>query len=259
MGGVHRYYRHRPIIGETISCSVNSIRAEDLEEAVLRHVEDVIFREGYLDGIERRLEFCIRQSGGDTKVSFQHCEAELSKIDKQIKTTIRLLSEMTEEGVEPVLKEALLDLKNKKSETESTRTALFNQLSDFETPAELRSRIELTVKEFRSAVGKASPTMLKRVLHKVFSGIALNNGVARLAYAEGPSVIVTHSTKSKSVAPDLQSGAIPFWAGGKRKLVMVSEHQDSPPLGAANPNLKVKSGFIVRNGVFGANSMITSR
>ncbi len=55
---VHRYYRHAKIKGEVISCPADWIPAEEVEAAVINHLDEVLCREGYLDSVQ----------GGDRKI-----------------------------------------------------------------------------------------------------------------------------------------------------------------------------------------------
>jgi hypothetical protein len=49
---VIRYYTHRPIEGQPVTCSTKRFQADLVEMTVVNHFLHVLQREGYLDGIE---------------------------------------------------------------------------------------------------------------------------------------------------------------------------------------------------------------
>ena len=52
-GGARRYYVHHAIRGEKENCAIRSLPAEELEQAAFQLLDEVIYKEGYLDGIEK--------------------------------------------------------------------------------------------------------------------------------------------------------------------------------------------------------------
>ena len=58
--------------------------AEKLEQDILNHLDEILFREGYFETLERRLNSAFEQSKGEEKAKLKHVEAELQQIQNQI-------------------------------------------------------------------------------------------------------------------------------------------------------------------------------
>ena len=253
---VHRYYTHHGIRGEAVTCSMKSVRADDLEQSVLNHVDEMLFREGYLDSLQRRLGHAYGLSTKDTKAAIKRYESDLIRIEKEIYSTIKITSEMGDVGIDKGLKDTLIKLTNQKSEAE-------RQLEDFKTILESaqsevddRKAIELNASELKRAKSKATPAMLKRLIQKLFSGIAVSDGVAAVSYWKSPFQETVNPNAKIKKAPEFSSGAVILFPLGKRKLVKIQTFEGLPPLPFRSADLKVMGGYIIKNGGLERNEVI---
>jgi len=55
---IHSYYGHKQLIGEKISCPIKRFPANQIEEAVIQHLDKVLSEIGYLDQINENIEKC---------------------------------------------------------------------------------------------------------------------------------------------------------------------------------------------------------
>ncbi len=230
---VHRYYVHRNIPGEPTTCSIRGVNAEELETRVLDHMEEVLLRDGYLDGLEARLEIAYRNSGADLGVRLSSTETEIQQIDRDMLSTIRLMDEMKDEGMEQMLKATLKDLKHKKDKATAAMRELKDQQSAAQSAHEDRIEIEDRAREVKKIRRRAKPATLKRLLRNLISAVTISEDGARVGYWG---------------ASDRKSGALAHSMVGLRKFVkgMTFGISEASLLGAGSKGFF--SGSIVKNG-----------
>ncbi|MEK6624183.1 MAG: recombinase family protein, partial [Bdellovibrionota bacterium] len=51
----HRYYGHKKVVGETIACKYARFRADEIEEIVVQHLDDILLRAGHLDSVAENI------------------------------------------------------------------------------------------------------------------------------------------------------------------------------------------------------------
>lgn len=249
-GGVHRYYVHRPIRGDVVTCEVKTIRAEDLEQAVINHLDEVIFRDGYFKGLEKRLGFSYNQSQGDNKTILAKSETEYLKIEREIQKTIEIMSELSSHGMDTALKNTLIKFTDKKLEIENQISAISANMEKTFTSKEDRDFIELNASTFSKAKNKATPAMLKRLLHNLISAIVLTKGKASVSYWTRNSFDSLTTNSNSKMASDQKSGATSLLLYRHRKFILSHQHNNTQPLATASSDKMVKSGYIVKNGAF---------
>ena len=245
---VHRYYTHHGIRGDAVTCSMKSVRADELEQSVLNHVDEMLFREGYLDSLRRRLGHAYGLSTKDTKAAVMRCESDLVRIEKEIYSTIKITSEMGNVGIGAGLKDTLIKLTSQKADTERQLADLRVTLENVQSEVDDRKAIELNAAELKRAKAKATPAMLKRLIQKLFSGIAVSDGVAAVSYWKSPFREAANPNVQIKKAPEFSSGAVILLPLGKRKLVKIQTFEGLPPLPSGTADLKVMGGYILKNG-----------
>ena len=247
-GGVHRYYVHRPIRGEVVNCEVKTIRADDLENAVLNHMEEVIFRNGYFNGLERRLGFSYNQSQGDKKAILNKNQIECLKIEREIQKTIEIMSELSGHGMDSALKDTLIKFADRKREIEKQTNAITATVEDTCTPKEDREFIEINAATFLKAKKKATPAMLKRLLHNLISGIVLSKGKASISYWTRTSFDSLSTHTNGKMASDIKSGATSLLLHKHRKFILNQKNDKRLPSTPKGSDSMVESGYIVKSG-----------
>ena len=254
-----RYYVHAPRTTVPSTCQLKTISANDLEKKVLDHLDEVLFREGYLESIEKRLEFSYRQKSADTNHLLAQCQANLNQIDQEIHATLKLMTTMANQGLDVLLAESLKKLNQQKITTESELDGLKSRVQQPLDAKSDRKVIEIRATELKRAKSKATPAMIKRLLHKVVAGIVVNTEKAKVAYwgtADSDSLDI--ETK-KMAASDKSSGAATITAPtGRRKLELVQNFQGVPPLLGGVESDRSCGSHAVENG-WGANKKLTPR
>lgn len=247
-GGVSRYYVHRPIRGEVVNCSVKTIRADDLEDAILNHMEEVIFRNGYFNGLEKRLSKSYNQSQDDKKVILSKGQGELLKIDREIQKTIEIMSELSAKGMDIALKDTLIKFTDKRKEIENQIAAISDNDDQSYSSKDDREFIELNATTFLKAKKKATPAMLKRLLHNLISAIVLSKGKASISYWTRTSFDSLSTNTNDKMASDIKSGATSLLLHKHRKFILSQKNDNTLPSNPKGSNGMVESGYIVKNG-----------
>lgn len=179
---VHRYYVHRPIQGEKVTCSVKSIRADDVETKVLEHLDTVIVREGYLNGIEDRIAAQAHPMKNDCESEKLQCEAALRQIGQDVQATIRATANLDAESGGQLLRDTLKNLQDRKAQLEARMREIEDRLESIPAPKEARRAIEYNLAEYREAKRAARRIMLKRLLSLVIEDIVVESGSLLIRY-----------------------------------------------------------------------------
>lgn len=248
--GVHRYYVHRSIRGEKATCAVRSLPAKDMEDAVFHHLDEVIGREGYLDGLEKCLEFVAKRDTTDQKSIEKQHRQDLEKIEQEILTTIRVASDLKADvGIGDMLKSTLGKLKDEKDKIERLLRDLVNSSADScLSGAEARYVIELNLAEYRKARARAKASLVKRLIRRIFSAIVVGANGAKVSYGTTESRSITNRNRSSLAAPDDSSGAAGPSRFSKRRLMMIQEIKNPPRHPLISMDEKVLGGHIFQNG-----------
>jgi hypothetical protein len=213
-------------------------------------MDEVIFRDGYFKGLEKRLGFSYNQSQGDNKAILAKNETEYIKIEREIQKTIEIMSELSSHGMDAALKNTLIKFTDKKLEIEKQISAISANMEETFTAKEDRDFIELNAMTFRKAKNKATPAMLKRLLHNLVSAIVLSKGKASVSYWTRNSFDSLTTTTNSKMASDQKSGATSLLLYRHRKFIHCHKIDSTLPLTAKGSNQLVESGYIVKNGAF---------
>lgn len=185
---VHRYYSHSKRI-KNLECSVQRIRADEIEGHVLQYLTKTIVQAGYFDRIEANLEKAVEEHPKQVRTEIQRLKKSLSEIDREIASTFKLQSQL-EFGSEAgkLAAEHLNKLGN-------DRKAISLRLEDHQEvesslreTAEIRNVIEGKVLEFKKGFPKTSPAVKRRLVRKVLN---------RMIYADGELNIFFNTTEDQ--------------------------------------------------------------
>jgi site-specific DNA recombinase len=179
----YRYYVHRPSRDEGVACTIKTVRADEIEQAILNQLDHVLFREGYLDGIEKRIDEITKPQKEAQQEELSRRRGQLSQVQRQIQAAFRLHAEMGAEIVDDLFKDELVRLKAEKASIESSIKDLEQHLSDeVPTGAEGRKTLAINLAEYKKAKGGANQLLLKRLMRKVVESIVLEPNRIALNY-----------------------------------------------------------------------------
>lgn len=87
---VHRYYKHASSKGDVITCSIKRIRADEVEEAISKHLFKILDDGGYLANISERIASIEKESrGADSEIRTQ-LEKQLAQVEIEMEAAFKL-------------------------------------------------------------------------------------------------------------------------------------------------------------------------
>ena len=207
----HRYYGHKPGIASLITCKIKRFRADEIEQAVLQHLDEMILRAGYLDKVEANIREIIGGQNADNQMEREQIQKDLSSLDREIDSVIQLHTEMAgSSDIKNVIREKLEKLAERKK-------ALGNYLETLETRAqrnqdakEARMVIEDKVKAFKKGWHKATPSTQKRLIRRLIESLVYTPDGLRTHYVTAKDVEPVLPASQSKKAPESFPGALPF-------------------------------------------------
>ena len=193
----HRYYVHRKLIGEPVKCRVKRFRAEEVEKAILEHLDMVLERNGYLDGLEKKFEQKFEVRHQDLKRKRASFETRLIDLDKEIDMAFNLHNQMAQSAGVDLIKERLSKLSETKSGVRRQLEEISLELGQNPNSSFVRQKVEENIIYFRNAWRKATPYQQKSLMKLVFDSLAV--GPEEIgAYYKIPSDEVSEGIEAQS-------------------------------------------------------------
>ena len=186
-GGVYRYYTHRSKQGRKLSCSINNLKAQDLETQVLNHLDNVLKQEGYLDNLERRMSDQENGQHLSLKKEKRTKLIDLESVNQEIDSCFHLQASLKkEEGLDNLTKNQLRNLDTRKIKIENRLKEIDLELESRLTPVSIRSAIEsnLVALHKRKAVTRLN---LKRLIRRVVKDIVVSPKGLEINYWATPT------------------------------------------------------------------------
>lgn len=238
---IHRYYIHRPIHGEKVTCQIKSLRADEIEQEVLKHLDVILTREGHMAQIEGRIIDLARPIKIRLKTEKERRLDELTQIEKEINSAFRLHAELGDGVVDELFKERLRGLQSKKQLIQNRMAEIKDQQESSTDPVEARKTIEENLAEFQKAKKTASRVMLKRLIRKVVAGIVMEPNRVALRYWTGNEALDEAPASETKKA----SGAIP-----EASIFNIADHRPglALPLGPDYGAKAVGGSDVIKNG-----------
>ena len=177
---VHRYYGHKQLVTETILCPIKRFSADEIEEAVISHLDKVIGESGHMDKIETNIE----KSMGSNKNAIMSKKVSLEKSIDRLKTEIegvfRLAGTFSSDTAgSELVQEKLQALALKKKSLEKEK----EEVEQAERNAALITRskqvIEANIATLKKGIRKAAPSLQKKLFSNLFNKLILTeNGIS---------------------------------------------------------------------------------
>jgi site-specific DNA recombinase len=178
----HRYYGHKKVVGETIACKYARFRADEIEDVIVKHLDEILLSAGYLDTVTENIRKITNSQGADGLTERDRVQKELAVIENDIDSVFSLFSEMGKETQAlGLVKEKLENLAEKKRKLTNYKVEVMARIEKHNDIKEARAVIENNALAFKKGWKKANPTTQKRLLRRlvdklVFSG----NGIHAL-------------------------------------------------------------------------------
>ncbi len=168
----HRYYSHKKVVGETIPCKHMRFRANDIEDAVVQHLDEILLRAGHLDKVEVNMRKIMSTQSENNIGERERVQKELKEIENDIDATFSLFTLMGQTAGSAILvKEKLEVLAEKKKKLTIYQTAVLDKIERNNDIKEARTIIEDNARAFKRGWRKANPATQKRLLRRLIDGL----------------------------------------------------------------------------------------
>lgn len=169
--GVYRHYTHAGKV-EDMRCSFKRVRADKIEEIVVKHLTTTILQAGYLEKIEVGLAESIKAEPKELKERASKIQKAIAELDSEISSTFRMQSRL-KDGTAAVQLAA-----DRLEELAQKRKELHLQLLEVRARAEgamevrdVVSGIQDRILEFKKGFSKATPAVKRRLIRKVLGNL----------------------------------------------------------------------------------------
>ena len=211
-GVVHRYYGHTKIVSSDKKCTIKNFRADEIEKAVLDHLDEIITRSGHINRIEKSIKTHLASSSKDLKMELELKEKSLHDLERDIDSVMRFQFSM-----DPKSQAATLLVEKLEALAEQRKT-LKQSLEDIKarmdvSPDAKRSRMNLeqNLERFNRGWKKANPTVKKRFLRRMLDCLVYTNEGIKTFYHLDMLESVKNKRNEKNLAEGKNPSAIPFF------------------------------------------------
>lgn len=165
---IHRYYKHSNKRNSSSKCSVERIRADDIEQVVVNHLTEVVGRAGYFDGLEKKLKTSLNDGPRQIAEEIIQTKKSLSEVEREISSTFRLQMQVNVGTEAAQLTAEHLDKLGKQKKILMARLLDLEESELSQKDAEeVREEIETKILEFKKGFPKAPVAVRRRLLRKV--------------------------------------------------------------------------------------------
>lgn len=180
---VHRYYVHRPIEGEKVECSIKTIRAEDIEQKILEHLDVRLTSDGYLQQLGERVVEMKKAESKDESSELERRERELTQVNRDIDAAFRMLAtEGASDSLLDVSRQKLEEYTATKKRLEARIADLKWQIADGLSATKEMELVAQSLEDFKRLRKKGNRKGLKRLIRKVFAAIKVERHRLGLFY-----------------------------------------------------------------------------
>jgi len=206
----HRYYGHKIIVGETNTCRVKRFRSEDVEAAVINHLDEMFLRAGYLDQIEENIRRLMVGKKSDAWAEKERVKNQLLSLDKELEAAFKLHSEMnTSRAVLELVLEKLESLAEKKKGLLKYLESVEELIQKDNDAKEARKVIEDHALAFKKGWKKAKPSTQKRLLRRLIDQLIYTPEGLFTYYVTSGEISSNALKASGSLASEQDSGGSP--------------------------------------------------
>ena len=180
---IHRYYGHKQLVGEKITCPIKRFPASEIEEAILQHVDKTLSEPGHLDLIENNIEKSVGADRSATKAKKQTLAKAIEKTEVEIDSIFNIVSNMKSGSAGT---ELIQDKLQKLAEKKKSLDQEMNLLNQMEQTSNLVSGakkfIETNVRAVKASLKRAKPHLQKKLLGTLFQQLIATDAGIKVFY-----------------------------------------------------------------------------
>jgi site-specific DNA recombinase len=171
---VHRYYSHKRIPGVDMKCSNKRVRANDIEDAIINHLDKVLLKAGYLDIVEMNIKNSLKVQRKDFMAIKISIDGQISQLSTEIDQVFKLQLGMASESAgSTLIREKLDELANRRNLLIQQKEQIVHDLQIEQEISDAKSYIEDNALMFKKGFKKSTPIVQRRLFQRLFSSIYL--------------------------------------------------------------------------------------
>lgn len=248
---VHRYYAHVKRKGETVTCKIKRISADDLEATIIKHLGKILHRAGYFSGIEKNINSLYSTNGEKVKGEIKLTEAAMNELDLEIRGAFKIQSNVdsTSDSFKLVI-EQMDQLAQKKKELVQRIDRLRELSADDHGLSESLEFIRDRLTDIQRGWAKMTVAQKKRLLRRLIvrlevhpDKVGINYFMANGMETSGPLSVEFPSNETGSIG-DQKNNVYPLKRRGPPESNLSVQNLrelkngDSAPARTGNPHLR---------------------
>ena len=164
----HRYYGHSKIDKGDKPCSVKNLRADDIEKAVLNHLDEILSKSGHLNKIETNMKNFLMVTNEDMKKEKEMKENTLHALEMEIDSALKYQFSVDAKSQTAILMtEKLEKMAEQRKLLKTSLEAIKDRLYASGDARAARLTLEDNLEKFKRGWKKAAPIVQKRFLRRM--------------------------------------------------------------------------------------------
>ena len=173
---VHRYYGHSKIDKGTHACKVKNLRADDVEQAVLNYLEEIVVKAGHINRIEKNMKAHLMATSEDLKLELEYKEKALHDLEKDIDSALRFqFSIESKSQAAALVAEKLEAMAEQRKLLKIALESIKARVDSSNDAKASRMNLEENLGKFKKGWQKANPTVQKRFLRRMLDCLVYTN------------------------------------------------------------------------------------
>lgn len=178
---VYRHYTHAEK-AQNVKCSFKRVRADKLEEVLVKHLTATIWKAGYLETIEKKLTEAIQEEPLVLKDRLEKVQKEISSVDLEISSIIKTQAQLKSSISIQLMEEELEKLDQKRKSLFAQLQEVDGSLNGLQGTSQIIGDLKERLEFFKKGFSKAPPAVKRRMLRSVIGEISYKPGRIELAY-----------------------------------------------------------------------------
>ena len=172
---VHRYYAHVQNRGETVSCKIKRISADDLEQTVISHLGRILHRAGYFEGIEKNIQVSYATNGDQVEGQIKLVEKALREVELEFRGALKVQggTNSTSESFKLVV-DSMEQLAERKNDLTLRLDNLKDQSADDYGLTQSLDGLRDRLQEFNRGWSKMTVAQKKRLLRRTIKRLEVH-------------------------------------------------------------------------------------
>ncbi len=205
---VHRYYGHRHIDGQKVTCKVKRHRADEIEETIVRHMLVTLRDEAHVASVIEKVKQTDQSEIQQHRRDRSRLEAEIGNIDRDIDFLIRETRESLDLDMARMYREKIQNFSQLKVQKTNELHLLIEKVAEAEDASDSAESLREALDEIHAGFKKATSSVKKRLLRRMLMRVDVTPTTLELFYRSASASAVNRLTPKTKTAPEHRSGAI---------------------------------------------------